>query len=378
MYPIYEATINLEDEISGVDFVALVDIPATLEKWQAFKQDDVKQLFKVDNEEKRIVSGVLMSCDTLIERKDADVTYYVTFSKNTIETIVRKFFKNGFTKNVNINHEANLIPDGCYLLESFIIDREKGINPPKGMEHVTNGSWFGSYAIDNDEVWQKVKDGTFNGFSVEGYFGHKLIKQENSQILDNMKNQKISKWFEQFKSLFENLPMDTTDTNNVELMDVTLEDGTPVKIDKLENGGKVMLITETGEVELASGTYKLASGETIEVSEGGVILSVAMPEVVEQVMETEMTKEIVEGIVEEKIDTLVSELVEEKMKAINAKFAAQEKTINDLKKANLELVNVLDALVEEPTANQFQVADVTISTKQNLRQSVNKLINSYK
>jgi hypothetical protein len=355
-----------------------VDIPATLEKWQAFKQDEIKQLFKVDSEEKRIVSGVLMSCDTLIERKDGDVTYYVTFSKNTIETIVRKFFKNGFTKNVNINHEANLIPEGCYLLESFIIDREKGINPPKGMEHVTNGSWFGSYAIDNDEVWQKVKDGTFNGFSVEGYFGHKLIKQENSQILDNMKNQKISKWFEQFKSLFENLPMDTTDTNNVELMDVTLDDGTPVKIDKLENGGKVMLITETGEVELASGTYKLASGETIEVSEGGVILSVAMPEVVEQVMETEMTKEIVEGIVEEKIDTLVSELVEEKMKAINAKFAAQEKTINDLKKANLELVNVLDALVEEPTANQFQVADVTISTKQNLRQSVNKLINSYK
>ena len=246
------------------------------------------------------------------------------------------------------------------------------------MEHVTNGSWFGSYAIDNDDVWQKVKDGTFNGFSVEGYFGHKLIKQENSQILDNMKNQKISKWFEQFKSLFENLPMDTTDTNNVELMDVTLEDGTPVKIDKLENGGKVTLITETGEVELASGTYKLASGETIEVSEGGVILSVAMPEVVEQVMETEMTKEIVEGIVEEKIDTLVSELVEEKMKSVNAKFAAQEKTINDLKKANLELVNVLDALVEEPTANQFQVADVSISTKQNLRQSVNKLINSYK
>jgi hypothetical protein len=195
-----------------------------------------------------------------------------------------------------------------------------------------------------------------------------------------MKNQKISKWFEQFKSLFENLPMDTTDINNVELMDVTLEDGTPVKIDKLENGGKVMLITETGEVELASGTYKLASGETIEVSEGGVILSVAMPEGVAPVMEmeTEMTKEIVEGIVEEKIDTLVSELVEEKMKAINAKFAAQEKTINDLKKANLELVNVLDALVEEPTANQFQVADVTISTKQNLRQSVNKLINSYK
>ena len=39
--------------------------------------------------------------------------------------------------------------------------------PPKQFDDVPDGSWFASYYVENDEVWNQVKDGTFKGFSVE-------------------------------------------------------------------------------------------------------------------------------------------------------------------------------------------------------------------
>ena len=34
----------------------------------------------------------------------------------------------------------------------------------------TDRSWFVSMKVDNDEVFESVKNGTFKGFSVEGIF----------------------------------------------------------------------------------------------------------------------------------------------------------------------------------------------------------------
>jgi hypothetical protein len=58
------------------------------------------------------------------------------------------------------------------MFESFLIDSSRGISTPKGFTAVADGSWFGSYYVANDDVWAKVKDGTFRGFSVEGFFEH--------------------------------------------------------------------------------------------------------------------------------------------------------------------------------------------------------------
>jgi len=63
--------------------------------------------------------------------------------------------------------------------------------PPKGYEDVTDGSWFISYLIDNEEVWNKCKAGSFNGFSIEGYFDTvhvpKAQETEESRKLKQLK-----------------------------------------------------------------------------------------------------------------------------------------------------------------------------------------------
>lgn len=159
-----------ETDFSGVDFVALVDEPAIEKYFQAFNKQQPKIKFAVSNEEKRIVAGALMIPNLPIYRNDMGKEYYVIFDNKTIEQISQKFFKMGFTGNVNDMHQADKKIEGVYMVESFIINSARGICAPKGFEYMPDGTWFGSYKVENDEVWQQVKDGTFKGFSVEGYF----------------------------------------------------------------------------------------------------------------------------------------------------------------------------------------------------------------
>jgi hypothetical protein len=77
-------------------------------------------------------------------------------------------------------HDPNQIETGVTMFESFISDKSRGIEPMKWFEDAPDGSWFVSMLVENDEVWQKVKEGMINGFSIEGIFNYtpKLSKEE--------------------------------------------------------------------------------------------------------------------------------------------------------------------------------------------------------
>lgn len=175
--PVYalEISEDLNDE-SAVDFVALVDKPAIQRNFLMFKEQPLR--FAIQSEEKQIVSGPLMLADTPIYRSDNNGEYYVTFSPSTIETIAQKFFKKGYQSNVNLMHDGNQEVQNVTMFESWIVDPARGISAMKGFEDAPVGSWFGSFKVDNPEVWAKIKAGQFKGFSVEGMFNYK--KQEKA------------------------------------------------------------------------------------------------------------------------------------------------------------------------------------------------------
>lgn len=164
--PVYKILVN-EDDQTGVDYISLVDKPAIQKDFLAF---DSRAKFAIQSEEKRIVTGAAMIADLPIYRFDSERgEYYVIFDKETIWTIAKKFARKGYYNNVNTDH-ADPVNDGVYMIESYFTNKERGIMPPKGFEDVADGSWFVTYLIDNEEIWNKVKDGTWNGFSVEGIF----------------------------------------------------------------------------------------------------------------------------------------------------------------------------------------------------------------
>lgn len=168
--PIYELEISedLNDDIE-VNVVSLVKRPAIKKNFLAFNESNPLR-FAVQDQEQRIISGPIMLADTPIYRKDKTGEYYVTFSKETISKIVQVFFKKGYQSSVNLMHDGQNFVEGVTMFESWITNKERGIEPMKGFEDAPEGSWFGSFKVDNDQVWERVKIGDFEGFSVEGAF----------------------------------------------------------------------------------------------------------------------------------------------------------------------------------------------------------------
>lgn len=136
------------------------------------------QSFAIQDEDQRIITGPLMLADTPIYRMDQTGEYYVYFDKATIKTIAQKFFKKGYQRNVNLMHDGGQTVEGLTMYESWISDKSRGVLPMTGFDDVPDGSWFGSFIVENDSVWQMVKDGKVKGFSVEGVFNYVMTKDK--------------------------------------------------------------------------------------------------------------------------------------------------------------------------------------------------------
>lgn len=136
-----------------------------------------KQEFQTIDNEKRLVTAPVMIAETAIPRFNPDLgKYYVKFSKDTIEKMMKKYFKENKIHKVNTNHDPRQQKDGIYMMESYIVgDRTDSRIFPD----LPEGSWVATYYVDNDEVWEKIKDGEYNGFSLEGYF---IEKYEDDMI----------------------------------------------------------------------------------------------------------------------------------------------------------------------------------------------------
>lgn len=181
MEKLFELIIDEGDE-SGVTQIALVDLPAIERDFQKFNAS--KPLtFKVADDEKRIASGYSMVADLPIYRWDEqNGDHFVVFRKNTIEKIVNKFMKQGLNSEVNLMHDSAV--NDVYVFESLLIDKDRGVVAPDGFQDAPDGSWFVSMRVDNDKVWNEIKEGKYKGFSVEGMFAKEEPIPTDDQIID--------------------------------------------------------------------------------------------------------------------------------------------------------------------------------------------------
>lgn len=183
--PIYNLEIISDvDSDMEVDYVALVDRPAIDKNFLAFNENNVQMSFAIQDEDEQIITGALMLADKPIYRNDENGEYYVVFTKDTIKQIAQKFFAKGYQSNVNLMHDSGQKLQGLTMFESWITDSKRGIQAMKGFEDVPDGSWFGSFKVDNPDVWQMIKDGKVKGFSVEGLFSYKKADMQAEQVQD--------------------------------------------------------------------------------------------------------------------------------------------------------------------------------------------------
>lgn len=171
--PVYRATLCSEN--CGMKKISLVDAPAVLTDFQSFADAEQPMRYAVQDEDRRLVYGVIMRANFPIYRYSKQTgEYYILYDADTIREMAEKYLSEGRQDNVNLQHEEGTDVEGVNLVQWFIKDTGRGI-APAGFEEIEDGSLFGEFHITNDEVWAGVKDGTYKGFSLEGIFGREEV-----------------------------------------------------------------------------------------------------------------------------------------------------------------------------------------------------------
>lgn len=166
-FPVFDVLVT--DEDTGMLKISLVDEPAVMKDFLAFDSQRRMQMYSVQDEEKRILLGVVARANFPIYRRDERLgEYYVVYKPETIRKMAEKYLAESRQNNVNLMHQEGTDVSGVQMVQWFIQDTARGI-VPAGFD-VPDGSLFAEFHVLNDEVWSAVKDGTFKGFSLEGIF----------------------------------------------------------------------------------------------------------------------------------------------------------------------------------------------------------------
>lgn len=176
--PCYKAVIDLNENETGVFRVSLVEYPAVEVNWQLFSKEPEPLKFSVQDDERHLVTGVLMKADTPIYRKTPDgYGFNIVFDRDTVRTMAEKMLTYGYQNRLNTDHNPETFVPGMNIQEMYFKDSAKGISPA-GFDDVPDGSLFATYKVHNVEIWDEIKKGTWKGFSVEALTRMELIEPE--------------------------------------------------------------------------------------------------------------------------------------------------------------------------------------------------------
>lgn len=181
--PLYKAIINANDWDTGCYRVSLVQDPATEKPWVTFSKDDEKKApmkFSIENEEQHMVRGVLMLADTPIYRRNGDYEYYITFYRDTLKTMAQKMLRLGYANDLNTDHEDSTWVQGMYMTEIFVKDSSSGM-VPNGFDDVPDGSLLATYYVDSNDIWNRIKEGVWSGFSIEAWIDLEEVSDEDDE-----------------------------------------------------------------------------------------------------------------------------------------------------------------------------------------------------
>lgn len=189
---------DILDDESEIFKISLVEDPAVNIGMVYLSKDERKFIPFSTNEEKHIVYACVLRSDYPIYRFDGENEYYIRFSKKAVENLSKKFMINGFQNEWSTNHQKDV--KGLSVVESWIVtDVEKDKTRALNMDSdIGVGDWIVGCYVNNDEVWERIKQGEFNGFSVEAFVDLEEVKKFNKD--NNMKNESL---LEEIKNIIQ-------------------------------------------------------------------------------------------------------------------------------------------------------------------------------
>ena len=336
--PIYEALISSEDD--GIITVSLVDDPAVESDFVSFARDSAqqRQLFSLSDTSEHLITGCLMKADTPIYRNDNGYEYYIVFSKETIKTMAQKMLSDGTFKNIDTQHNGELLPQGALtLMELYVKDSNKGIDP--NFVDVPDGSLMVTFKVNDESIWNECANGDYlNGFSLEGFFETKQVDfSKNKPNKTKSFKMRIKELLRRMLAQFGEVSMDELTLyyegdGELEVGTVVTDiDGNPIADGEYHN--------EAMTVKVMDG--KVDAIEYIEKEEEPVDEPVDEPAKDEELVDVP----VVDDVVVDEPDT-VEDVVEDVFDV--------EKELADLRSMIEELKKRVDELVKEPIVDPIE------------------------
>jgi len=157
---------------NGIYALSFVKTPAIEENFIALSEQKVE--FKAVDGDKRIIIGYALVPDKKILRAKGDYKFNVIFSKDTVKQASHLYLSKLKANNTTVDHLEKV--DGVSVVESWVVDDIKndkvnlyGLNP-------IEGAWAVVMKVNNDEVWNDIKEGNYLGLSIEGIFSDRPLK----------------------------------------------------------------------------------------------------------------------------------------------------------------------------------------------------------
>lgn len=376
--PVYNALIG---ENEGMLCVSLVDCPAVQSDFLAFSKDEKPLLFKVEDEDKRRVLGVIMRADYPIYRFDwSKGEFYMIFKPDVIREMAQKYLSDNNQNRVDLDHNGKMVK-GVEMVQWFIKDTAKGVNPT-GFDKIADGSLFAEYQVTDDKIWAEIKNGTYKGFSLEGFFS--LVPETDGELTESMAKEYAGLFGDlrkEFKSLIKN---NTTMAKLNKMKEALLEAAKRALLafgttttdkgilawdgeEDLKAGDQVFIDKDGERIPAEDGEYKTEDGKVIIV-EGGAVKEIKDPEAeVSPAEEEEAAKKKKPCQAEEeqkeepKNDPAPAEEPKEddpKIKDLEDRLAKAEETIADL-------LSRIEAIEGKPAAEEAHQQYRSLQAKDN-------------
>ena len=154
-----------EDGRLGITAMGLVDMPAIEENWIALSK---MQFAKVDEERRMLYGPALIPDKEILRYDEKGEEYYVYFEKATVQAIAHQFFKKNLQHSTNLQHEIPVT--GVTVVESWLKEGKNDKSIELGLPDLPDGTWFIGTKVDEEHVWNDVKEGKIKGYSIEGFF----------------------------------------------------------------------------------------------------------------------------------------------------------------------------------------------------------------
>lgn len=340
--PVYEALISSEDD--GIITISLVDEPAVESDFVCFAKDTGKQVFTLSDTSEHLITGCLMKAETPIYRNDNGFQYYIVFSRETIKTMAQKMLADSTFKNIDTQHNGELLPQGALtLMEVYIKDSNKGIDP--NFVDIPDGSLMTTFKVNSDDIWNECLNGDFlNGFSLEGFFNTKQVdfsinKPNKTKSFKMRIKELLRRMLAQFGEVsMDELTLYYEGDGELEVGTVVTDiDGNPVADGEYHNAEMTVKVMD-GKVDAIEYIEK----EEEPVAEEPVADEQTNEELVEEPI---VDKPVGSDVVVDKPDT-VEDVVEDVFDA--------EKEIAELRYMIEELKKRIDELVKEPIVDPIE------------------------